>query len=126
MRLNKADECGGVIHCFSGGKRDARAALDLGFYISFAGPVTFPKADELREAAGYIPLDRMLCETDSPYLAPQGRRGKRNEPAFVLETYEKLAEVRNIPMSELAGAIWENGERLFLKSVTPENRSISR
>jgi TatD DNase family protein len=116
MRGAGADEPGGVIHCFSGDKKDARAALDLGFYISFAGPVTYPKADELREAAGYVPEDRLLCETDSPYLAPQSRRGRRNEPALVREVYEKLAETRDTPLERLAGIIWENGERLFAKN----------
>ena len=116
MKGAGADSCGGVIHCFSGERRDARAALDMGFYISFAGPVTYPRADELRETARYAPLDRILCETDSPYLAPQGRRGKRNEPAFVREVYDKIAETRNLPLAELAAAVWENGQRLF-KSV---------
>ena len=113
MKNCGADEHGGVIHCFSGGKRDARPALDMGFYISFAGPVTYPKAGELREAAAYVPLDRLLCETDSPYLAPQGMRGKRNEPALVREAYGKISEVRGLPLAELAAAVWENGEALF-------------
>jgi TatD DNase family protein len=113
MKVNNADECGGVIHCFSGDKKDAKAALDLGFYISFAGPVTYPKAENLREAAAYVPPDRLLCETDSPYLAPQGHRGKRNEPAFVSETYGKVAEVRGMTTEALAEIIWVNGERLF-------------
>ncbi|MDR3075811.1 MAG: TatD family hydrolase [Synergistaceae bacterium] len=105
---------GGVIHCFSGDKADARKALDLGFFISFAGPLTYPKAEELREAAAYSPLGRILCETDSPYLAPQSKRGKRNEPALVREVYAKLAEIKNAPLEEIARAVWENGERLFL------------
>lgn len=116
MRILKAEEaeaCGGVIHCFSGDRDDARSALDLGFYISFAGPLTYPKATTLREVAAYVPLDRLLCETDSPYLAPQSRRGRRNEPAYVREIYEKMAEVRNIPLPVLTEAIWENAERLF-------------
>ncbi|MDR1916931.1 MAG: TatD family hydrolase [Synergistaceae bacterium] len=104
----------GVIHCFSGDVNDARAALDLGFYISYAGPITYPKASELRETAAFVPLDRILCETDSPYLAPQSRRGKRNEPALVREAYIKISETRNIPLASLASAVWENGERLFL------------
>jgi TatD DNase family protein len=113
MKNSGADSCGGVIHCFSGERRDAKAALDMGFYISFAGPVTYPKADELREAARYAPLDRVLCETDSPYLAPQSSRGKRNEPALVREVYGKAAEVRGLPLAEFAAAVWENGQRLF-------------
>ena len=103
----------GVIHCFSGNKSDAAAALDLGFYISFAGPLTYPKAQELRDVAAYVPLDRILCETDSPYLAPQTYRGKRNEPAYVRYVYERLAEVRGVPPEELAPIIWKNSERLF-------------
>ena len=104
---------GGLIHCFSGGVDDARRALDLGFYISFAGPVTYPKSSELREAAAYVPTDRILCETDSPYLAPQTKRGKRNEPAMVREVYEKIAQTRGVSMDEIAASVWENGERLF-------------
>jgi TatD DNase family protein len=104
---------GGVIHCFSGGVGDARRALDLGFYISFAGPVTYPKSSELREAAAYVPTDRILCETDSPYLAPQSKRGRRNEPALVREVYEKIADLRGTSLNEFAASAWENGERLF-------------
>ena len=104
---------GGVIHCFSGGVGDARRALDMGFYISFAGPVTYPKSSELREAAAYVPTDRILCETDSPYLAPQTKRGRRNEPALVREVYEKIAQTRGVSMDEFSVSVWENGERLF-------------
>jgi len=103
----------GIIHCFSGDKADARKALDMGFYISFAGPLTYPKADELREVAAYSPTDRILCETDAPYLAPQSRRGRRNEPALVRDVYEKLAELKNSTLGEIAAIIWDNGERLF-------------
>ena len=103
----------GVIHCFSGDKSDAKAALDLGFYISFAGPLTYPKAQELRDVAAYVPEDRVLCETDAPYLAPQSHRGRRNEPAYVRCVYERLAEVRGVPLEELAPLIWRNSERLF-------------
>ncbi len=110
-----ASDCGGIIHCFSGEVSDARAALDLGFYISFAGPITYPKATMLREAAAFVPLDRVLCETDSPYLAPQSRRGKQNEPALVREVYEKMAEVRKIPLDKLAETTWQNADRLFGK-----------
>ena len=113
MRKNDAASCGGVVHCFSGEVGDARAALDLGFYVSFAGPVTYPKAANLRETAAFVPLDRILCETDSPYLAPQSRRGKRNEPALVRDVYEKIAELRHMPLEKFAQAVWENGSRLF-------------
>lgn len=113
MKKNGAHLCGGVIHCFSGETDDARGALDMGFYISFAGPVTYPKAQSLRDTAAFVPLDRLLCETDSPYLAPQSRRGKRNEPALVRDVYEKIAEVRKMPLEELAEAVWQNGRNLF-------------
>ena len=104
---------GGVIHCFSGDLEDARAALDMGFYVSIAGPVTYPKANGLRDVAAFVPSDRLLCETDSPYLAPRTRRGKRNEPALVREIYLTISEVRGVSLETLASAVWENGERLF-------------
>lgn len=113
IRRAGAEECGGVIHCFSGGIAEARAMLDLGFYISFAGPVTYPKNNELREAAAYAPADRILCETDSPYLAPQKKRGKRNEPALVRHIYEKIADVRGVSLACLAQKVWQNGAALF-------------
>jgi TatD DNase family protein len=91
--------------------------LDLGFYISFAGPITYPKSSELREAAAYVPTDRILCETDSPYLAPQSKRGRRNEPALVREVYEKVAQVRGMSLNEFSASVWENGERLFGRVV---------
>ncbi|MDR3164388.1 MAG: TatD family hydrolase [Synergistaceae bacterium] len=104
---------GGVIHCFSGNIDDARRALDLGFYISFAGPVTYPKSSELHEAAAYVPIDRILCETDSPYLPPQRMRGRRNEPAFVRDVYEKIAQLRGVSLNKFAASVWKNGEKLF-------------
>ncbi|MDR3320973.1 MAG: TatD family hydrolase [Synergistaceae bacterium] len=114
MIKNFTGLAGGIIHCFSGDKADARAALDMGFFISFAGPLTYPKAEELRQVAAYAPLDRIFCETDSPYLAPQCRRGKRNEPALVREVYAKMAEVRNTAMDEIARVLWDNAGRLFM------------
>jgi TatD DNase family protein len=121
-----APESGGVVHCFSGDRDDAAAALDMGFYISFAGPVTYPKASDLRDVAGYVPLDRILCETDAPYLAPQSRRGRRNEPSFVREVCEKMASIRNIPLYEFAEAVWENGNRLFMKRRSRAQTSSNR
>lgn len=103
----------GVIHCFSGTVEDARTFLDLGFYISFAGPLTYRKNDLLREVAAFVPLDRLLCETDSPYLAPVPKRGRRNEPAHVGYTFEELARVRSMELGDLCSAIWDNAERLF-------------
>ena len=108
-----ADRSRGVIHCFSGEWRHALAAIDLGFWISFAGPVTFPRSNDLREVAARIPLDRLLCETDSPYLAPQPWRWKANQPAYVAAVYETIAAVRGIPVEKLAEAVWQNAARLF-------------
>jgi len=103
----------GVLHCFTGTRELATAALDLGFYISLAGIVTFPKALELREIARDIPLDRLLIETDSPFLAPVPHRGARNEPARVVHTAETLATLRGIPVAELDRATTANFHALF-------------
>jgi TatD DNase family protein len=92
---------GGILHCFTGNWPQARIALDMGFMISFAGNVTFPKAQQIRDAALEVPLDRMLIETDSPFLAPVPYRGKRNEPAFVKETARKLGELRGLGAEEV-------------------------
>jgi TatD DNase family protein len=92
---------GGVLHCFTGNWAQAKAALDMGFMISFAGNLTFPKAQQIRDAALEVPLDRMLIETDCPYLAPVPHRGKRNEPAYVLETARKLGELRGTTAEEM-------------------------
>ena len=105
----------GIFHCFTGGIEEAREALDLGFHLSFGGVVTFPKSERLREAAKIVPLDRLLVETDAPYLAPVPHRGKRNEPAFVVNTARKLAEIRGIPVEDVARATTENFERLCLR-----------
>ena len=104
----------GIIHCFSGGSAEARQALDLGFYLSFGGVLTFPKADALREAARLAPEDRLLIETDAPYLAPVPQRGKRNEPAFMVETARRLAEVRGAAPEHIAEVTTANFERLML------------
>jgi TatD DNase family protein len=103
----------GIMHCFTGDYAQAVQALDLGLHISFAGILTFPKAGALREAAAKLPLDRILVETDAPYLAPVPHRGKRNEPAFVVETARTLAQVRGIAMEEAAEATAANFLRLF-------------
>ena len=113
LKKHSAHECGGVLHCFSGELEHAYQALDLGFYVSFAGPITFPKSEGLRDVARKIPLNRILCETDCPYLAPQKYRGKQNEPAYVREVYDKIAELRGISLSECAEVIWQNGIDLF-------------
>ena len=108
----------GVMHCFSSGAGLAKAALDLGFYISLSGIITFNKADELREIVKTVPLDRILIETDSPYLAPVPMRGKRNEPAFVAHTAAKLAEIKDISTEEAGKITTENFYRLFKKVKT--------
>ena len=92
----RAREIGGVFHCFSGGKEEARRCLDLGFCLSFAGPLTFKNAGEVVEAAAYAPIDRILCETDSPYLTPHPFRGRRNEPARVLLVVAKVAALKGL------------------------------
>jgi TatD DNase family protein len=104
----------GILHCFSGGPLEARRALDMGFYLAFGGVVTYPKADGVREAAKLTPLDRLLIETDAPYLAPVPHRGKRNEPAYIVETARRLAELRGDSVDELASATTENFQRLCL------------
>ena len=102
----------GIMHCFSGDGQQARAALDLGFYLSFGGVLTFPKADSVREAARITPADRMLVETDCPYLAPVPYRGKRNEPAFMVESVGRLAELRGVSPDQIADLTTQNFERL--------------
>jgi TatD DNase family protein len=104
---------GGVMHCFGGGPALAEAALALGFYISFAGNVTFKKAEPLREVARLVPLARLLVETDCPYLAPVPLRGRRNEPAYVVETARFLAELRGVEPAELGRVTSDNCARLF-------------
>ncbi len=110
LRANWTGE--GIMHCFTGDERQAREALDLGFYLSFGGVLTFPKAEEVRQAVRIAPEDRILIETDSPYLAPVPHRGKRNEPAFVVETARRLAETRGVPLETIARATSANFERL--------------
>ena len=109
----------GVIHCFSSGPQLAEKALDLGFYLSFSGIVTFKKAEELRAVACSVPLDRMLVETDAPYLAPMPHRGKRNEPAFVVHTAALLAQLRGLAPDDVARLTTDNFFRLFAKARRP-------
>jgi TatD DNase family protein len=109
----RSSALGGVLHCFTGTLEEARRGLDLGFMISFAGNVTYPKMQNLRDVARELPLDRILTETDSPFLPPQGRRGKRNEPAFVVEVAKALASVRDLSPDELAAMTAQNFRRFF-------------
>jgi TatD DNase family protein len=104
---------GGILHCFTGSVNHARRALDMGFIISFAGNITFPKAQPIRDAAQVVPLDRMLIETDSPYLAPIPHRGKRNEPAFVKEVASQIGALRNIPGEEVGAQTTQNFYKFF-------------
>ena len=112
---------GGILHCFTGTWAHAKWALDLGFMISFAGNITFPKAQHIREAAKQVPLDRVLIETDSPYLAPVPHRGKRNEPAFVAETARRLGELRGLSAEETGAATAGNFYSFFKLAECKEN-----
>jgi TatD DNase family protein len=103
---------GGIMHCFTGGPQEAKQALELGFHLSFGGILTFPKADNVRQAAALTPQDRLLVETDAPYLAPVPHRGKRNEPAFMLETVRRLAEVRGATTDQIAAITTRNFDQL--------------
>ena len=112
----------GVLHCFSGTIDEARRALDLGFYLSIAGIVTFPKAADLRAMARFVPADRLLVETDAPFLAPVPHRGKRNEPAWVLETLRVLASTREVPTAGLAETVCRNFTDLTGRSAAGDAR----
>jgi TatD DNase family protein len=103
----------GILHCFTGEWKHAQTALDFGFYISFAGNVSFPKAQNIRDAAQQVPLDRMLIETDSPYLAPVPHRGKRNEPGFVVNTAEAIGQLRGMSKEEIGQQTADNFYQLF-------------
>jgi len=104
---------GGIFHCYAGTLEQARRGLDMGFLVSFAGNVTYPKAQNLRDVAREIPPDRLLIETDSPFLAPQPHRGRRNEPAYVVEVARTIGNVRNLPPSEAAEMAARNFRRFF-------------
>lgn len=105
----------GIMHCFTGGPEEARLVLDMGFHLSFAGVMTFPKAQNIRDAAALTPDDRLLVETDAPYLAPAPHRGKRNEPAMMVETVRALARVRGTEPERIAEITTRNFERLCLR-----------
>ncbi len=108
-----------ILHCYTGGPDLAARALALGLYVSFTGVVTFKKSDALREIAASVPLDRLLVETDAPFLAPEPYRGKTNEPAYVVRTAQALAKVKGVSAEELAAATTENFFRLFRKVARP-------
>ncbi|PIE33422.1 MAG: hydrolase TatD [Ilumatobacter coccineus] len=113
---------GTIFHCFTGGPNEARRCLDLGAYVSFSGIVTFPKAPEVREAAALVPLDRLLVETDAPYLAPVPHRGHTNQPAWVTDTGRFLADHLDIPANDLARATTMTARSLFGRSPTTGDR----
>jgi TatD DNase family protein len=117
LAAENAADVGGVIHCFTGGPADARRYLALGFHLSLSGILTFKTAAPIREAAQEAPLERLLVETDAPYLAPIPHRGKRNEPAYVTKTLALLAELRGISYDEAAAATTANARRLFALGV---------
>jgi TatD DNase family protein len=104
---------GGILHCFTSTLEDARRGIEMGFLVSFAGNSTYPKTQNIREVAKELPLGKILIETDAPYLAPQAHRGKRNEPAYVVEVARTLASVRNLSTDEVAAATSENFRRFF-------------
>lgn len=113
LSKDKPPRAGGVIHCFSGNREMALACINMGFYISFAGPITFSKANQAHEVVVQVPLEKILIETDAPYLAPQGRRGKRNEPAYVRFVGEKIALLKNTPFTKVAAVTTANAKNLF-------------
>ena len=107
------DEIEGVLHCYSGNLPFAKRAMEHGFYVSFSGIVTFKKSEDLRETARGIPLDRLMVETDAPFLAPQGHRGRRNEPAWVAVVGETLAELHDVPVETIAEHTTANARRFY-------------
>ena len=113
LREEKASDIGGIIHCFSGDADMAGKCLDMGFFISIPGIVTFPKADQLRDVVRYAPMDRLLVETDAPYLAPVPFRGKRNEPAYVAYTLAELARIKKIDEHEAAATTTRNAKTVY-------------
>lgn len=113
LRREKLGPAGGVMHCYSGSWEMARECLSMGFYISIAGPVTYANAARLKDVAARVPRDRLLIETDAPYLTPAPYRGKRNEPAHVLYTAEEIAGLREMEIEDLGKMCAENGRRLF-------------
>ena len=120
LREENAGEIGGVMHCFTETREIAQQALDLGFYISFSGIVSFKNATVIHDTAKYVPLDRILIETDSPYLAPVPFRGKQNQPAYVRHVAQAVASLRGLSLEEVGRATSANFERCFLLDATAE------
>jgi TatD DNase family protein len=124
LRAEQARDVGGVLHCFTESWEMARAALDLGFYISFSGIITFRNADDLREVATKVPLDRLLIETDCPYLTPVPHRGRPNEPRFVSHVAGCIAELRGMSADEVVGVTGENFFRLFPQATRHREATV--
>ena len=115
MKDEGANEAGGVMHCFTETYDMAKKAIDQNFYISFSGIITFKNAQDLRDTVKKVPMDRILIETDSPYIAPVPNRGKTNEPSNVVFVAEKIAEIKNLSIEEVAATTTENFKKLFTK-----------
>lgn len=113
LKLEKAEESGGIIHCFSGDYEMAKACLDMGFYISIPGSITFKNAEGFREIVERIPLESLLVETDAPFLTPEPFRGKRNEPSYVRYTAQKVAEIKKVSLEKVAEITTENALRVY-------------
>ena len=113
LKSEKAEECGGIIHCFSGNYEMARVCIDMGFYISTPGSITFKNAEGLREVVKKIPLESLLIETDAPFLTPEPFRGKRNEPSHVRYTAQKVAEIKNVSFERVAEVTTENALKIY-------------
>jgi TatD DNase family protein len=117
LKNGHAEKCGGVIHCFTEDLAFAQSAMELGFYISVSGIVTFRQATELKEVVKQLPLDRLLIETDSPYLAPVPHRGKQNQPAYVVEVASYIAQLKKLSLAEVATSTTQNFKALFLNHI---------
>ena len=113
LRACNVRDCGGVFHCYAGSVETAREILDWGMYIAFGGSLTFKKSVRSKEVVKYVPLDRIVTETDSPYLAPEPQRGRRNDSRYMHLVAELIAQLRGVDYDEIAKATYENGERLF-------------
>lgn len=113
MLTERKGKSRGILHCYSGSLEDAKKYLDMGFYLSFAGPLTFKNAHKLQEVAAYVPMDRVLCETDSPYLTPVPKRGQRNDPSNVVLVVEQLARCKQMDPEQVACRTVENGKAVF-------------
>jgi len=113
MKESKISQAGGVLHCFSGSREMSKIVLDMGFYLSFGGPVTFKNARKVIEVLQYVPMDRLLIETDSPYLSPEPHRGKRNDSRNVRYVAEKIAEIKGLDFEDVASVTLNNAKQLF-------------